>query len=303
MNWPKLQLSEPSPGVPYHRALATKDAYLPRSLVGVMTSILVFVLIIPVLTQVFIGLGWLITGSPGDFETFYRQSMAFETPTGMVAVHLGIASLTLVSMGAVALLHRVSPRWLASVQPGVRWRYLGLAMGIAVVVLNGALWLSRLDVPWAPRFSSEMWVFLIVILVTSPLQALGEEVFFRGYLMQAFGSMVASQWFAIVTSALVFALFHGIQNPPLFLNRFAFGVLAGLLVVKTGGLEAAVAAHVVNNVFAFGYAAIETSVAEAKAIQQIGWVDAAFDIAGFAVFAVVAFLLARRMNLATTTPA
>ena len=57
------------------------------------------------------------------------------------------------------------------------------------------------------------WGFLVVIVLTSPLQAMAEEIFFRGYLLQALGSLVARPWFGVVVSALVFALLHGLQNP------------------------------------------------------------------------------------------
>jgi uncharacterized protein len=40
-----------------------------------------------------------------------------------------------------------------------------------------------------------------------------------------------------------------------------------------------------------------TSVATARAADEITWSDAAVDVAGFAVFAVVAMLIARRMAL------
>jgi membrane protease YdiL (CAAX protease family) len=288
--------------VPYHRVLAVPGAGVVRSLTGVLVTLLVFVLVVPVLTQGLIGVAWLVVGSPGEFAAWYREALAFQHPGGMAAVHLGIASLTLIAMGATIVVHRVHPRWLASVQPGVRWRFGLLAAGAAVLVLNGALWLSRLDHPWAAAPHSDWWVFLIVIVLTAPLQALGEEVFFRGYLLQALGSMVRAPWFGIGTSALIFALFHGTQNLPLFLDRFAFGILAGALVWATGGLEAAVAAHVVNNVFAFGYAVLESSVAEVKAIQEIGWIDALFDVGGFAAYTGLALLIARRLRVATLTP-
>lgn len=288
--------------VEYHRVLAGPHASIARSLTGVLAAIVVFVILVPVATQGFIGVAWLLSGSPGDFSAYYTAGLAFETPGGMAGVHLGIALLIGVAALAVVLVHETSPRWLVSVEPGVRWRYLVLAALAAVVVLNAALWLSRWNQPWNPHGTSDMWAFLVVIVLTSPLQAIGEEVFFRGYLLQAFGSLVKTPWFAITTSALVFAFFHGTQNLPLFLDRFAFGILAGILVVATGGLEAAVAAHVVNNLFAFGYAAVESSVAHAKAVQQIGWVDAAFDIGGFAAYALVALVIARRLNVSTRTP-
>ena len=63
-----------------------------------------------------------------------------------------------------------------------------------------------------------------------------------------------------------------------------------------------IAAHAVNNVAAYAYAMFTTSVAELRAISAISWVDAFWDIAGFALFAVVAWRIARAMRLATVTP-
>ena len=153
----------------------------------------------------------------------------------------------------MAVVHQVRPRWLSSVQPRIRWRYLLGCLVVAVVALNGVLLLSTLVDGEPLRFSPQpgFWGFLVVIVLTSPLQAVAEEVFFRGYLMQALGSLVAQPWFGVVVSALVFALLHGMQNLPLFVARLAFGLLAGVLVWRTGGLEAGIAAHIVNNVFAY----------------------------------------------------
>jgi membrane protease YdiL (CAAX protease family) len=100
---------------------------------------------------------------------------------------------------------------------------------------------------------------VLVVLLLTPLQAAGEEYLFRGYLTQAFGSLVwgrrASQVLAVLGPALIFALFHGFsQDAPVFFDRFAFGVVAGILVIRTGGLEAAIAMHVLNNFLAFGLA-------------------------------------------------
>ena len=55
--------------------------------------------------------------------------------------------------------------------------------------------------------------------------------------------------------AFLFGLAHGLgQSIPVFFDRFAFGLVAGALVVLTGGLEAGIAMHVLNNWLAFGLA-------------------------------------------------
>jgi hypothetical protein len=260
-----------------------------------------FALLTTVISQLVIALGWALTAGDRLYADYFREAFAFERPVGMLGVNLGIASLIPIAGAMVVVVHRVRPQWLASVQPRIRWRYLLICLVIALVSLNGVLLLSQLfvDTPVVGR-QAGFWGFLVVILLTSPLQAAAEEVFFRGYLMQALGSLVAQPWFGVVVSSVVFALLHGTQNLPLFVDRLAFGLLAAILVWRTGGLEAGIAAHVINNVFAYVIAGLTTSIAGLKATQGIGWVDAAFDVGGFAVYALLAYLAFRMLRLRHT---
>ena len=269
-------------------------------MLGVVFGLSLFLLLTTVVSQAVIGITWSLTGGPAPYPEYYAQAFRFERPVGMLAVNLGIATLIPICWVLMAIMHQVRPRWLWSVQAGLRWRYLLICLGVAAVALNGVVLLSTLvEAParWSPQ--PGFWGFLVVIILTSPLQAAAEEVFFRGYLMQALGSLVAKPWFGVVVSALVFALLHGTQNLPLFLDRLGFGLLAAVLVWRTGGLEAGIAAHVINNVFAYVLAGLTTSIAEIRGISEIGWVDAAFDVGGFALFAVLAYLIARRLRLPT----
>lgn len=76
--------------------------------------------------------------------------------------------------------------------------------------------------------------------------AICEEVFFRGTLTNAYN--VYGERFAIVVSALVFALFHfDIQN---FIAPFLLGLLFSSLIEVTGSIIPAIVAHFVNNVIA-----------------------------------------------------
>lgn len=274
-----------------------------RLLFGAAIAVSAFVLVVPLLAQALMALGWWVFGGGLSFEAYSNAARAYELPEGLAATHLALASLLVVAWLVFRFMHGREARWLVSVQPGWRGRYLVVCLGVAVVVLNAALWASF--VLGMPDFGPAQpgWpVFLVVLLITSPLQAIAEEVFFRGYLLQAIGSATGRAWLGIVGTALLFALFHGTQNPALFVHRFAFGLLAGWLVLWTGGLEAGIAAHVVNNLFAFGYALFTGGVAATKAVSEITWAKAGFDIAGFALFAVVAVWLGQRFNLATTTP-
>ncbi|RMB58957.1 CPBP family intramembrane metalloprotease [Tessaracoccus antarcticus] len=268
-----------------------------------MLAVSAFVLVVPLAAQAFLGLAWLVFGQGRAFGQYSASASAYDLPEGVAATHLALSTLLLIAWLLHRYVHGRDAEWLVSVQPGWRMRYLVVCLGLAAVVLNAALWASF--VLGAPDFGPPQpgWLtFLLVLLITSPLQAVAEEVFFRGYLLQAIGSASGRAWVGIVATALLFAFFHGSQSPALFAHRFVFGLLAGWLVLRTGGLEAGIAAHIINNLFAFGYALFTGGLAATKAVSEITWAKAAFDIAGFALFALVAVWMGRKFNLATTTP-
>ena len=143
---------------------------------------------------------------------------------------------------------------------------------------------------------------IAVTLLTSTFQAAGEEYFFRGYLLQAVGALVRSSVVAVLAHTVLFTMAHGIwpwESPALFLDRFAFGVVAGFLVVRTGGLEASIAAHAANNVVTFVFAALTDSVGDSLGADDAPWSLVAVDVAKFVAFGLVALWLARRFKLAT----
>jgi membrane protease YdiL (CAAX protease family) len=297
---PGVGYALPPDGVSYPQILRGESYVWWRSVVGVVFGLSFFLILTTVVSQALILLAWATTASREDYKAYYTSAYAFQRASGLLAANLGIATLIPIAAALMVLIHRVRPRWLVSVRAEVRWQYLLACLGVAAVVLNGFLLLSTLvtgSLQLAPQ--KGFWGFLAVIVLTSPLQAAAEEIFFRGYLMQALGSLFSQPWVGVVLSSVVFALFHGTQNVPLFIDRLAFGLVAAALVWRTGGLEAGIAAHVVNNVFAYGIAALTSSVAAVQAIRGIDWVNAAFDVGAFAVFAALALLLAHRMKLQT----
>lgn len=291
-------------GVDYSHALRTSTANAFTSMLGVTLGLLSFMIVTPLVMQGLSAAYWVGIGSPGDFAVTYKALTNYEVPFGLVVGHLGLAMLIPISMGLVLLLHRVRPGVLSSVRGRLRWGWLGLALVIGFVSLWLVLLVSNLTQPsggFTLNPQPGALAFIVIMLLTTPLQAAAEEYFFRGYLMQSLGSMVTSPWFGILTSAVVFTLFHGSLDPALVLDRFAFGVLAGWLVVRTGGLEAGIAAHVANNVSSFGIAALTSSVASVKAISEVTWIVAAWDVGRFALFTALIVLLARSWQPTTTT--
>lgn len=309
-------MSEPRPGPrdDAEAALAGPGSYAlllrddgprpwARPLVGVLLLAVGAVLVAPLLLQPLYLLGLRLEGAAaGEVTASY-----------LLYVNLTIAALVPLSFALVWWLHGRRPRWLTSVAPGLRWRLLLACTGLAVVSLLLALVVGALlpmgDVTGATgsggagRVGSSAALVAAVVLLTTPLQAIGEEYGYRGYLLQAVGAISGRPWVAVGISSLVFALAHGAQNPPLFLDRLAFGAIAGTTVVLLGGLEAGIAMHVVNNLVAFGLAIATGSVAEALSVSEVSWWRILVTVTQHGSYLLLVLWAARRLGVRVVLPA
>jgi hypothetical protein len=86
-----------------------------------------------------------------------------------------------------------------------------------------------------------------------------------------------------------------------FFDRFAFGVVAGTLVIMTGGLEAGIAMHVLNNFLAYGIALAYGDMSSTLNPTGGSWWSIPVTLTQSLVYLALAVWLARRMGLATTT--
>ncbi len=185
-----------------------------------------------------------------------------------------------------------------------------LCFGIAVVALFATLVVSAL-LPAAGsdddlggkvnHFTSTTRDYLLVILLLTPLQAAGEEYAFRGYLTQAFGGVFRRRWVAVVVPAVLFALAHGSQGIPVFFDRLAFGLVAGVLVIVTGGLEAGIAMHVLNNFLAFGLALAFGDMTTALKASESSWWMIPSTLTQSLVYLGLVTYAARRLGIARRT--
>jgi membrane protease YdiL (CAAX protease family) len=299
------RLRDPESGLSYPEALQDGSQTVPQQsmsgVVGTLLAMLTYLVSVPVAAFLFNQIAWRIAGSPGDFASYSSAAQAMETPVGMFTRHLATSLLIGIAILAVMAYHRVRVRWLFSVQPGFRWRFALLVFAVSLVVMNLVALADmgfQVTVDPQPDFG---W-FLLVILITTPFQAAAEEIFFRGYLVQALTLITRNKWVGVVLCAAIFAFFHAGADPLMFGYRFGFGVLAGALVIYTGGLEAAIAAHLVNNLCSFVYAALGSSVAAAMAVESITLPQLVLPLAGFAVCGLAAVFIGRKLQVATVTP-
>ncbi|USQ84971.1 CPBP family intramembrane metalloprotease [Streptomyces phaeoluteigriseus] len=212
-------------------------------------------------------------------------------PVTTTAVDLAMLAVAIpLVLLAVRRIGRRPAGTVSSVTGGLRWRWLARCLLVALPILaltTGAmLLLPAQDGPerqWAGWAVFGPALAMLVVLV--PLQAAAEEYAFRGWLIQAVGAFLCSPWPAIVPQAVLFAAAHGRGTPWGFADLVVFGAVAGWLTVRTGGLEAAIGLHAVNNLFAFAAAAFVVDGLESDdTAADAPWELVALDLTGVALY-------------------
>jgi len=298
------------PGLGYHQLHRLGRPGWWRPLVGVLALVVFMFLVAPL---VIVGAAIVQVGVEGSSLSGVDDNLAsLEHPGPLMfgALLVSLAVFVPATMLATWSLHGLAPGFLASIGPRLRWPFLFACMGLAVVALVATILVSVVLptgtseelTAGANPFDGRMKALLLVALVLTPLQAAGEEYLFRGYLTQAFGGVFPT-WVAVVGPAFLFALAHGIQDPPVFFDRFAFGLVAGVLVVRTGGLEAGIAMHVLNNWLAFGLAITLGDLGDALAASEGTWWSIPATLTQSLVYLGLALLAARAMGIADRRPA
>lgn len=287
-----------------------------RPLVGIVAAVLLYVIVQLVLAQVVVVM-WSVRGVESDAISD-RLAGDPVTPGFLALVNLTWAAAIPITWLITRALHLIPPGFLASVLGRLRWRWFATCLGLAAVALLLTLAVSSV-LPDQGAGTVEMdgslnaWTstvrdFLLVIVLLTPLQAAGEEYVFRGYLAQSLGGLVSgwgsrvSAAVAVAVPAVLFALAHGAgQDIPIFFDRFAFGVVAGVLVLFTGGLEAGIAMHVLNNFLAFGLALAYGDMTEALEPTDGSWWSVPVTLTQSVSYLVLVVWAARRGAVATRT--
>ncbi|GAA2824826.1 membrane protease YdiL (CAAX protease family) [Leucobacter komagatae] len=222
-------------------------------------------------------------------------------PLSMV-LNLGTIALMIpaVILAMLALGIRPTGRvW--SVAAKIRWGLLLRTTGAAVlsvIVMNGVGILTGMVMEGAsgaatdttlaadaPEFNATAaLISFVIVLVLVPFQAAAEEVVFRGLFLQVLGSWMRSPWLAIGLSTFAFAAMH-IYDIWGLLAVGLMGLTAAWVTWKTGGLEAAIAIHVINNIAAFGFMAAGMSASTGQVESSGGPESVIGEIVGLALFA------------------
>ena len=235
-----------------------------RPLLTVLTAAGVYCALTLIVIAVLLGVSAFVPSVAVSVDQAFSEDSDLRDP-GQLAVLLGAIGLL---WPAAAL----GVRWggrrpagtLSSTAGRLRWKLFPKPLALAALLFLATNAVSLL-VPGSTGAAGgaspgnsgagDLWLLLLVIAVIVPIQAAAEEYAFRGLAMQVLGSWLRHPAFAILVPVPLFVLGHdyGIVGQ---IDVAAFAVAAGWITWRTGGLEAAIVLHVVNNVGVLGLGAV-----------------------------------------------
>ena len=286
--------------------------FKPALLVGLAALYyLVFVVGLLVVVAVWLGL------SADDVDTAVAGIVDLNTVTGLVTALLSVILMWPVLELAMLTVYR---RWFfplisvrksgaaagtgtqqaparpASVPGGMRWRLLGRYLLLSLVVwavglvVLGIIAPETVAIEHGAAWGHRLALLLVLVLLLVPLQAMSEELVFRGLAMTVIGSWLRHPAWALLLPVPLFAAGH-ISDVSGLISVGVFAVVMGVITLLTNGIEAAIAFHTVNKLFAFGLGIITGADLNATdtppAVLAVG-------TAAPIVFALVVILDARR---------
>jgi membrane protease YdiL (CAAX protease family) len=148
------------------------------------------------------------------------------------------------------------------------WQSMAIwgGLGVLFTVVESLIYPGRYT--WT--FDASAWIMIApLVLLLIPIQASGEELFFRGYLMQAVARLWAQPHLANPEMSKALG-----GEIPMALNYFLVGVGTAVLSLRDNGIERAIGMHVVNNVYAGILVGYEGSVLGTPTIVQTNVIDA-----------------------------
>lgn len=289
----------------YHR-LALADpkhrwwAPLVEAVIGAPIYVVLALVCLFITSAVLIFQGLNIFG----LTTTQLETLALQNPS-VFALFFGSVALMFPCLWLARIIVGPKPWGLIhSVEDRLRWRWLvtctAIAAALCVLLPLGIDVASGASYPLQPKTSgSSLMMMLAFIILIVPFQAYAEELVFRGFLMQSIGRWLKHPAWAIVLPAPLFMLGH-LYDLWGQLSVLVMGLAAGYITWRTGGLEAAIALHTVNNIIAMTFGVF--GLADPFLHEGSNLAGFISSLVTNSIFVLVVVLLAKK-NLARTRPA
>ena len=150
--------------------------------------------------------------------------------------------------------------------------------------------------------TTSLIILSVISVLLIPFQAALEEVLFRGYLMQGFAAIFRNRWFPLIMTSVLFGLLHAV-NPEVKEYGFftmmpqyiVFGLIFGIITILDDGIEAAMGAHAINNIFLCIMLTTESSALQTSALYKQYNIHPWAEFAALIITGIVFILILKRI--------
>jgi membrane protease YdiL (CAAX protease family) len=226
---------------------------------------------------------------------------------GFVLINMVHPFLLLGLFFVVRLIHRRTLLSTATARPRLRLRRILQGFGVwwllccLSTLVDYALEPASYTLQWdAGLFAA----FLPLALLLTPIQTTAEELFFRGYLIQALSRASRTPLLLVCGSGFFFTLPH-LANPEMGANPlllvliyFLTGAFLAIISLRDGSLELAIGVHAANNLFSAVAVTFEGSVFDTPALFHTTRFDPAATLVMLIAMAAVFYMVFWRRRAA-----
>ncbi|MBK8623635.1 MAG: CPBP family intramembrane metalloprotease [Saprospiraceae bacterium] len=230
-----------------------------------------------------------------DFTKF-----GLDTNTGFL---LMILMFVFAMLGLYAAVRMQKKSFITLITPKSSIDYQKILMGFllwtVMIILSEAVTWYMDPAQYTFRFSASSFIPLLMIAIfLLPIQTSFEELFFRGYLMQAFGLGTKNKLLALGITSLLFALMHG-MNPEI--EKFGLGTMMfyyisagaylGLITLMDDSLELALGVHAATNILGATLITYEGSVLQTDTLFMVSEIKPWMMIVAFYISAIIFYVI------------
>lgn len=227
-----------------------------------------------------------------DMDVFYKSAQDSFATVGMGAnLYLLLVIVTFLG-GLLALflgvktIHRRKIISVITSRDKIDWSRVFYAFAIWAIIglLMVAIgyFMSPEDFIWNFKPVS-FFILVIISFLFLPIQTSMEEILFRGYLMQGFGTWFKKSFVALILTSVIFGLLHGL-NPEIekfgwivMIYYIGTGLILGIFTLMDEGTELALGFHAANNIIAAVLVTADWAVFQTDALlidtsePSVGW--------------------------------
>ena len=209
------------------------------------------VIFIPVF--IILGLIALATNTP-DMSYAVASNPLFELVLTGISAAISILLLYL----CIEFIHKRKFISIINTVSKVDWGRILKGAGIWFAILTVGSLIELIIDPSSVKVTFNPSTFILLLLLSLlvfPLQASFEELFFRGYLMQAVGVLTKKPIIPLLVTSVIFAALHfwngtnTITSVDIVLQVFIIGITLGIITLGENRLETAMGVHIANNIF------------------------------------------------------